>query len=41
MQIHAYSSTQHAPPLRELACHTASHSVTCPPAEATTRLYNK
>jgi len=28
-----YSSPQHDLPLRELTCHTRSHSVTCHPAE--------
>ena len=30
-----YSSTQKASPLRELTCHTGSHSITCRPAEVT------
>ena len=30
-----YGSSQRAPQLRELTCHTRSHSVTCHPAEVT------
>jgi len=30
-----YSSSQTASPLREVTCHTGSHSVTCHPAEVT------
>ena len=35
VKVDRVSSSQQASPLRELSCHTGSHSVTCHPAEVT------